>query len=315
MDILDAVPRFKRLFKGLPNAFGTGSGGWIKRPPRDEDWLRHLRGQGSGMGIAPLTPDSTVHFAAIDLDEPNFDAALDMADMIGRFGQGFVERSRSGNAHVWVFFKEPVAAWIPMGVLKEITLAAGKPHIEVFPKNHDFTKVRVGNYINLPYHGDARKILWPDGTDDGMPLEVFIAQAEQTLNDPTKWERRADWMLLSDPGKREAKAEFGQQNMLHMCAEHILSGDAGVITHGHQNAVLFSLARCLTNWKDCEHDEALMHLQSAAEEIFDPKPSPSEVARILANVERGQYTSTGCDDPLVMPFAHPDCPIAHPRSR
>jgi hypothetical protein len=43
-----------------------------------------------------------------------------------------------------------------------------------------------------------------------------------------------------------------------------------------------------------------------------PDPiSDYELKRILGNAERGEYTSTGCDDPLFQPYAHPDCPIAN----
>jgi hypothetical protein len=73
-------------------------------------------------------------------------------------GTSFIERSRSGNAHVWVFFSEPLEAWVAMGILKEATSGGGKQHVEVFPKNHDFAKVKLGNYINLPYHGSDRPI-------------------------------------------------------------------------------------------------------------------------------------------------------------
>ena len=39
-----------------------------------------------------------------------------------------------------------------------------------------------------------------------------------------------------------------------------------------------------------------------------------ELRKILTNAERGRFTSCGCDDPVMAPYVHPDCPIAHPRS-
>jgi hypothetical protein len=316
MSVYELQPRFAALFSGLETAFGTGAGRWVKRPPRPEDWVNHLNGHGAGIGIAPLRPDNTVLFAAIDLDEPDFEAAREMQSYIP--GVSWIERSRSGNAHVWVFFSEPIEAWVPMGILKEATLAAGKPHVEVFPKNHDFAKVRLGNYINLPYHGSQRPILSnnPHRNFEGeYELEHFITSAEAHKNDPEDWRKKARYLLLNSPEQRESSAQFGEQRMLHVCAEHVISGEAGPLTEGHRNAVFFMLAKCLTNWRDCDHDEALMILRGVNEDLCDPPESDAEIVRILSNVERGQYTSTGCDDPLVVGFAHPNCPIAHPRSR
>lgn len=307
MNVYKDWSRFADLFQGLTTAYGTGAGRWVKRPLRPEDWVNHLQGRGAGIGIAPLRPDNTVMFAAIDLDEPDFEAAREMQEYIP--GTSFVERSRSGNAHVWVFFKEPCEAWVAMGILKEAVLAAGKSGVEVFPKNHDFSKVKLGNYINLPYHGKDRPVLYP--LDYELTLNEFVTLAEDCSgkNDPKKWATRADWLMLSNPSNREPTAEFGTQATLHICADHIIGGDAGPITEGHRNAVFFMLAKCLTNWRDCDHDEALMIMRSVNQDLCDPPESDAELRRILANVERGQYTSTGCDDPLVVAFRHPDCKI------
>jgi hypothetical protein len=319
MNVYALQPRFAALFDGLKVAHGTGKGQWIKRPLRPDDWVKHLNGEGVGIGVAPLRPDNTVMFAAIDLDEPDFEAAREMQKYIP--GVTWIERSRSGNAHIWVFFKSPCPAWVAMGILREATLAAGKKGVEVFPKNPDFARVRLGNYINLPFHGACRPVIgYRDagaggaGRDypDGLPLPDFLDLAEGNLNDPVDWERRAAFMQLSPPSERKTSAQFGSQKNLHICAEHIISGAAGTIPHGHQNATLFMLAKCLTNWEQVDHDETLDMMRSTAADLFDPVPPDAEIRRILTNVERAQYTSVGCDDVLVQPFAHPNCSIANP---
>jgi diadenosine tetraphosphate (Ap4A) HIT family hydrolase len=325
-NLYELQPRFAALFDGLDIAFGTGRGEWVKRPLTKEDWIKHLQGHGPGIGIAPLRKDNTVAFAAIDLDEPDFDAAREMQEYIP--GPSFIERSRSGNAHVWVFFSDPCPAWLAMGVLKEATLAAGKDHVEVFPKNHDFARVRLGNYINLPYHGDERPIIassWEDHSDGWdptgveleceWPLEVFLTDAERTRNDPKDWHRRAALMLIAPPNEREKKANFGEAKTLHICAEHLIANmDENPVLEGHRAVVYFNLAKALTNWTELDHQEALeimREVNAASPDTIEDR----ELRRILGNAERGQFTSTGCDDPLFAPYAHPDCPIAHPRSR
>jgi hypothetical protein len=313
MEVYRLWPRFAALFDGLKVAHGTGRGQWVKRPLRPDDWIKHLNGEGPGIGVAPLREDNTVAFAAIDLDEPDFAAAKEMQMYIP--GKSFVERSRSGNAHVWVFFDKAAPAWLAMGVLKEATLAAGKKGVEVFPKNWDFARVKLGNYINLPCHGDERPILnWFEGREERYCLEAFIAEAERTANDPDDWAKRASMMQIVPPSERKTSAEFGTQKNLHSCAERIINGEAGIVTEGHQNATLFMLSKCLTNWEQVDHDEALDMLLAVADDLFDPVPPRREIVRILNNVERGQYTSTGCDDPLVQHLSDPACPIANPRS-
>lgn len=322
-NVYELMPRFRELFAGLEHAFGTGRGEWIKRPHRPEDWIKHLNGEGPGIGIAPLRPDNTVTFAAIDLDEPDFAAAREMQGFLP--GRTFVERSRSGNAHVWVFFRDPIEAWVPMGILKTATEAAGKRFVEVFPKNHDFARVKLGNYINLPFHGSRRPILIDDlaslsgphdHTDEfefsEMTLEGFVNAAEESRNDPEEWRKRARWLLLEPPESREKLAEFGNQNHLHICAEHILeNAEENPVLEGHRAVVYFCLAKQLTNWNQVDHDEALSMMR-AVNEASPDKISDTELRRILGNAERGQFTSTGCDDPLFAPYAHPDCPIANP---
>jgi hypothetical protein len=311
-DIYALAPRFRRLFSGLDEAFGTGDrpGRWIKRPPRAEDFVKHLQGVGPGIGIAPLCPDNHVRFAAIDLDEPDFETARFMQNFIP--GSSFIERTRSGNVHVWVFFESPCPAWVAMGILRDVCVAAEKPDTEVFPKNWDFARVKLGNYINLPYHGRERPVLTPHNTE--YDLHEFISAASTSLNDPRVWEKRADMMQLTDPAQRKGdRAEFGQQDNLHMCAEHIIANaESNPLVYGHQSNTMFLLAKQLSNWRLCDHDEALAFMRDV-NRYADPGLPDAEIQRILRNAEEKQYTSTGCDDPIVAPYIHPDCPIANPR--
>ena len=309
---------FIDLFGGLERigqigAFGTGMGSWVKRPLAIEDVQEHLDGGGSGVGVPPLCPDNTVSFAAIDLDEPDFDAAREMQTYLP--GLSLIERSRSGNAHVWVFYAEPLEAWIAMGILKEATLAAGKEHVEVFPKNWDFSRVQFGNYINLPYHGDTRPVLeFFEDKERALPFEEFLNLAEDSRNDPEEWRKRARWLSLDYPGNRERVSEFGTSPTLHICAEHIIAHrDDNPVVTGHRNAVYFALAKQLTNCSLFDHDEAL-EMMCAVNDASPDRVDLRELRRILANAERGQYTSTDCDSPLVLPYTHPDCPIAHAKS-
>jgi hypothetical protein len=314
-----ALPRFRRLFTGLDTAFGTGDrpGRWIKRPPRPEDWLDHLQGKGNGIGIAPLRPDNTVMFAALDHDVVgDFDTGREMQALIP--GASFMESTRSGKVHVWVFFKEPIEAWVVRGVLHEVAKAVGHPHTEIFPKNHDFARVKLGNYINLPFHGDKRPIFRPNQTQPAprYTLEMFLDGAEGSLNDPRKWHQRAAFLLIPDPAQRKESGSgkpFGEQDNLHMCAEHIIANaESNPLREGGRHDTIFALAKQFSNCRMYDHAETLEFLRYVNSHALPPI-ADSEVVRMLRNAETHQYTSTGCDMPNVAVYVHPDCPIAHPR--
>lgn len=313
------VGRFMKLFSGLDTAYGTGEGRWIHEKPTRVQFSEHLAGQGPGLGIAPLRSDATVTFAAIDLDEPDFDTARELAALVP--GTAFIERSRSGNAHIFVFFSEPVEAWVPRGILRACVAAIGKRHVEVFPKQDKLRLGMVGNYVNLPYYGDTRKvIMWNEGRHKSplrwhsmdMSLETFIDDAEQTLNSPSDWRKRAHWLDIKSPVDRETSDhEFGTQPYLHRCAEYLIEHhEDNPIMEGHRAVVYFALSKMLANCALFDRDESLAILNTLNEESPDPI-SDGELHRIYMNAERGEFRSTGCDDPLFLPYADPDCPIAN----
>lgn len=317
----NTVTNYMELFQGRTDAFGTGRGQWIKRPPVIKDFQEHLAGRGPGLGIAPLLDDGTIRFAAIDLDEPDFDAAQEMQELLG-FATTWIERSRSGNAHVWAFFSDWIPAWIPRGILRETTAAIGKPSVEVFPKQDRLLEGMVGNYINLPYHGNDRPMVaWDLGDEKtltftpehGVTVDWFVDRALAQRNDPAVWQKRANWLGIAPPEQRENQAEPGTGKNLHKCAEHIIANrDENPILEGARNVVYFHLAKMLAHYEGFDHDDSWEMLRlvrdSADEQGVEHFPD-SELRRILGNAERGGFTSTGCDDPMMQPYVHPDCPI------
>lgn len=312
------VERFAGLFHGRTDAYGTGEGRWIKKPVTLAHYEAHLRGFGKGLGIAPLRDDGTIRFAAIDLDEPDFDAARSMQAYLP--GDSFIEKSRSGNAHVWVFFAGDVLAWPVRGILKAAIEASGKSSVEVFPKQDRLypelrspARPELGNYINLPMHGDQRPLL--DDTDGPTgrhyQLTDFLSDAYETLNDPQNWIHRAEWLQVASPDERGAnRADFGSQKTLHMCAEHIIANrEQNPVMQGHRNVVYFSLAKMLLNYEFMDEDEA-WYFMSLVNEASPDRVDEHELRRIFNNAATKGMTSTGCDDPLMSNYIHPDCPIA-----
>lgn len=304
--------KFRALWSGLDTSYGTGEGRWVHEPVKLAQYAEHLQGRGPGLGIAPLREDGTVSFSSIDLDSPDFEAAQTMAELLP--GTAWIDQSRSGNAHITCFFSEPIEAWVPRGIMRAVTAALGLPKVEVFPKQDKLRAGMFGNYLNLNYYGDTRPALHDGDPARPMPLAEFVDGATESLNDPDEWRKKARWLMIPSPDEREASrgesVPHGEQPYLHMCAEHVIANrDTNPVVEGYRAVVFFCLAKQLSNCSMFDHDEALQMMAL----VNDASPDPieeAELRRILSNAERGQFTSTGCDDPLFAPYAHPDCPIA-----
>lgn len=125
-------------------------------PLTDDAIWAHLKGE-QLIGIYPLKPDNTVHWAALDFDggdDPVQDAT-NQAKVFNRAGlRTHIERSRSGRgAHLWVFFDRSIPAFIVRRVLKSMLIDASS-YDRMFP-NQDKADGGYGNLIALPYHGTS----------------------------------------------------------------------------------------------------------------------------------------------------------------
>lgn len=69
-----------------------------------ENYLQHL--QGSTIGVYPLVGESC-SFAAVDIDADDLELVYRVRKLVPQ--PNYIERSRSGNYHIWMFFNEPVS--------------------------------------------------------------------------------------------------------------------------------------------------------------------------------------------------------------
>lgn len=191
----DIVEGFATLFAGRTDAYGTEEGGCIRVADESEDWryfMAHLDGE-TPIGVYPMRSwvmgerDDyvlwQVKWGCVDLDvkaegkrrydfesaEMALIAARNLHAVLASFGvTSWIERTKSGGYHVWVFSSE----WVSGATMRRALIVACRignvPTTEVNPKAESFDDPSsLGNYVRLPYPGgDAcmnRYILYLSG--------------------------------------------------------------------------------------------------------------------------------------------------------
>lgn len=307
-----------KLFDGRRDVYGVAKG-QVERNPKG-DWngvfwealaANHLAGEpNADLGVYLVRDDDTVTFAAVDIDEPDFDLAQEVAETMPSENV-WIEKSRSGNYHVFVFFDEPLEAWAARAVLRGVVVAVGQPALEIFPKQDGLREGMIGNYISIPWHGNERPIVWGQGARlNGTGRLHFLQTAFLNRTDAEAWRRRGR-ALGGKPRSETRSGEFGERNSLHVCASYIFEHrDDNPLTEGHRATVLFNLAKMYANCKHYSQEEAERFVEAVNQAGTNPIP-PREVKRFVNNAYEGGFTSTGCDDPLMAPYVSPDCKIAN----
>jgi hypothetical protein len=98
---------------------------------------------------------------------------------------GWIERTRSRGAHIWIFADQPVPARTMRRALLAAHQIAGLPQKEVNPKQEALAEGKIGNYVRLPYPYEAinQYILLADDLDSNalapvsLYLEDFVGRA------------------------------------------------------------------------------------------------------------------------------------------
>ncbi|HEX8856860.1 MAG TPA: hypothetical protein VF752_14790, partial [Thermoleophilaceae bacterium] len=127
----------------------------------------------------------------MDIDEPSLGAARALQRALP--GPSFVERSGGGNLHVWVFFSEPVEAYVASGVLAQAARETGVT-VDVCPALDEW---RATSHIKLPYHGDSRPML--DNAGRPVPLVTFLEACEGRRTNAAAWRASAQRLGLAPP--------------------------------------------------------------------------------------------------------------------
>jgi hypothetical protein len=246
----------------------------VAKAPTIDTWLNHIEGRIS-CGIIPITDSGNVHFSAIDIDRYPLDLkALDQK-VIDLSLPLFVMSSKSGGAHVYAFFSEPVPAVIARKKMLEIAAVLGYPGVEVFPKQVKLASVKdMGNGINMPYfnHEDPKRYCVMASVDHNLTLEEFVTRAEDC--------RMTAAELNNLDLVKHGSIDF---NDGPPCLQHIAKEG---VPSGTRNVVLFNMGvYCRNKYGDDWQTE----LDICNSNFCSPPVSTSEVLAIHKSAKRKEY--------------------------
>jgi hypothetical protein len=266
--------------QGTGNGKQKGTAQTLPGPPTEVLWQRHLDG-GKGLGVVPLDETGHSYWSAIDVDIYPLDH-VKLEAKIAQAGFPFVMcRTKSGGAHLFMFFKEPVKAKLVRRRMTEFAAHLGYPGTEVFPKQDKLdSDSGMGNWINMPYHNDVNltsRYAIIDGR--AADVETFIEHARSVAI------READ-LLAIVPQEIDDELADGPP-----CLHHLVQIG---FPHGSMNNALFSMGvYAREKWE--EGWELKIHDYN---QRFMGPGLPSEVNQIIKSLGKKGYAYKCSDVPL-----------------
>jgi hypothetical protein len=227
-----------------------------------------------------VTDDGTCRFAAIDVDEYSLDLPAVDARVKGTGLPLVVCRTKSGGAHLYVFFSENAPADRVRKLMSDWAAALGWPRSEIFPKQSAIaSEDDVGSWINMPYFGGDASARYALREGAAVTCAEFldIADSAATTIDAAE--------LL----------EIGQDERLRdapPCLQHLSVSGFPV---GTRNKALFNLALlCRRKFGEGWTRE----VDECNRNYLRPPLPDSEVRTIVGSVEKKNYTYTCSEQPI-----------------
>lgn len=273
----DAEPGGKRTIKRTATT--------VRSPATVALWKQHLAGA-KPLGIVPIREDDACLWGAVDVDDYTIVVA-DLAAAVVKAGiPAIVCRTKSGGAHVYLFFSEPISAAEVVPRLRELAAALGHGDSEIFPKQMTVLAERgdLGSWLNMPYYGgDAttRHAVRPDGR--GVTAAAFLDLAESV-----RLSRRG----LHDLRLSQPVEGFGSGPP---CLESLV---ATGFPPGTRNSGVLGLG-ILAKKMSPENWEALLR-DWVREHGGDPPFPPQELDSIIRSLRKKDYNYKCTEKPLSM---------------
>lgn len=195
--LADLSFKFHELFVANPDVYGQTS---LTGKTRDRDgkadsksflvkeaitpqvWESHLKGERI-IGCTPLINEDKVRWGALDVDVYQDSKTLEgIIKQVVEHNLPFVVcRSKSGGAHVYLYFSEEISAALVIDKLKAFSAFFGQGACEIYPKQPKIgdrkDNSKYGNWINMPYSGNPTLQYGFDQESKALNPEEFIDYA------------------------------------------------------------------------------------------------------------------------------------------
>lgn len=297
---VEVLERFQALFRGRENAHGQyfidpkhpakKKVTTVAGPASEDDWSRHLKGVGAGLGIVPIRQDNHCYFGAIDIDAhdgaPETDLSA-LAAVVAMLQLPLVVcRSKSGGAHLYLFLSDPAPTKLVRAKLKEFAATLnleknndGRP-VEIFAKQDRLKPGEKGNWINLPYQAadDTNRYAVDDG-GDRLSLADFLSFAEA---------RRISSLELEAFQVKGANPFRDGPPCLETL--HDIGFPQGMRNQGMYNVGVFFKLAHPEDWQ--------ARTMAYNDERCDPPLRPAEMQQIIRSLEKRDYAYTCNQEPL-----------------
>ena len=251
----------------------------------------HLEGK-QGLGAIPINRENKCKFAAIDIDTYPIDHKELVCKLDSMKIPMIVCRSKSGGAHLFIFFDD----WYPAAEIREylteIASAIGHSGCEIFPKQDKILADRgdVGNFINLPYFDSEQTVRYAvNKAGDDLELDQFLEWIDSNR------------VSMSDL----EKVDFGTQREFMVdgppCLQVIVSTGA---MEGVRNKVMFNFGLYL---KMKYPDEWQEKFEDANSKYCKPKLPASEIVQLQKQIEKKDYFYQCNEEPMCSYCNKPLC--------
>ena len=187
MDVEDTAALFTTHFRGREGVCSTKRDrGGYEPVEGDPDIEAHLSGD-QAYGFYLMRGDNTVLCSCADIDDhgnsnPEWVQQTDkVCDQLQSWGVPYVrEVSQSGSgSHIWVFFDEPVPAYITRSFWRVVSTESGVSLPEIYPRQDQLTGQGLGNLVLYP--------LWNKSSfvDDRFEvIDSVEALSDKVIEDP-----------------------------------------------------------------------------------------------------------------------------------
>lgn len=310
---MNGLDLFQELFSGRTDVYGMKEF-CMKEPLTKKIYEDHLKGE-QRIGVYPITDEKFTKWIAIDLDEDNFEKALEIKRQCEHYKlKPLIERSKSKGFHIWIWFEKKIEAYKPRLVIEQV-LNDLNIKAEIFPKSDETNKqIPYGNFIFIPIYGNDTKDNRTVFIDEEEHV-IISSPADLSKIKLTKAEIIDEVIEINNLKREELRPRNGETKAATGALPCIEAMKKAKMKAGEgRNEVAFRLAIYFKEHGLSSDDIKLLLVNWNSKNIDSLQAR--ELATIINSVFKGKYKSYGCDSAIIQPFCdREECPIAQAEDR